>query len=422
MKPESSHPLNEKGQREKPTKYYDNYHPILFPAGEILSLKGKTAIYLEVLLSTTENTPLLDEAARELLRKNQNESPEILNRRLDMAKRSLTEKLAASGIPYSLAECFYQITPNESVRASYLLHHQDLENSHFEQVMKDIHPKKFQQLSILQQACIILQQFASDEIPMSRQELVNVMSKLHPEWSQEKAHHNVGSAMNSLKLKGIPVITLKEGRNVFNYIDEKNGESIDYKDDFLKDPHTFRLIIQNEGATDEDERYSFEPIADNDTAIPKVITPVSEERKYKGPIIHSSPVYEIRGLHEMQIEIPGKGKTSTLRFATEEKELFSRILGSSTPYKRENLEIAMTGTLLNAFNGIGGLENVIKSLNEKLATWRIQIQIDDEGNVVVNPYNQKSAQELKPIDTNNRNLEYHEERKRRNPRHKNLKL
>lgn len=100
---------------------FDEYRQFQFPTGEILPLNGFKALYLEALTNTDPDNPLLDEVARQALRKPNEEIPDgKLQSRLSRTRKSLREMLDGYGIPYSITECFHEVAPNELRSAAYL--------------------------------------------------------------------------------------------------------------------------------------------------------------------------------------------------------------------------------------------------------------------------------------------------------------
>ncbi len=431
------------------------YRQFTLPTGETLPLSGLKALYMQALISTSRENPLLDSDARNALRKpGEDITPKKLQRRLLQTRWQLNEWFQAYGIRYAVAECFHEVSPSQLQRAHYL--------RPFERIEPD-------EMKELADPATHLTNETDHGVPPAIPETPTVPSPPKTPSIQAQLRGLIEEGkytylqITALLYPGIPLATAKNrlspqlnrlrgtllNEGLFIPDGRKNlGGVVTVKkigeEDALQTPEQVKEKSVMEHAVENENTPITPPTTtDNPDTVPQEAEDFSDEdepaqiinRAQKRAEAKTSPKSKLTitqnpdfpGKVEARIEIPGKGKTPGLQLSRDEALLFETIFTSPQSYTHPDLELKMVDIARSAvFDSRGGFERVFNSLNKKLTKWHINISFNDKEQLVLsnatdNPLTLTPVFRDYESDFEER-LQGQERQRRRQPSHGKLRL
>lgn len=437
------------------------YRQFTLPTGETIPLSGFKALYLQSLLSTSRENPLLDSDARSILRKpGEDITPKKLQKRALQTKWQLEEMFYAYGIPYTVTECFHEVSPGELQRAKYLRHLETVEPDAMEELANtssfpanedeqsppfttsetSISPSEEipafsiqdQLRGLIEEGKYTFSQIAGliyPGIPLgaARNRLSPQLQRLRGTLLNEglcvpDGRHNSGGVVSMKSLAEAAADAARPLPEEHEVAPEQTPEKT------LPKPQEDTPAAEQ--TTDQPQQTAEEEaLAPEDLPSEEIKDPIErrvESRSSGRPKLVLEHTPESPGKVTARIQIPGRGRTRGLELNTDEAILFHTLFTSPASYTHGRLELAMVDIARSdAFDKFGGFERVFNSLNRKLGAWRMAIGLDEDNRFVFVSASSKLLT-LTPIyrnlDKDFENSGLGERQRRRQPSHGKQKL
>jgi len=364
------------------------YRQFTLPTGETIPLSGFKALYLQSLLSTSRENPLLDNDARSILRKpGEDTTPKKLQKRLLQARWQLNEMFDAYGIRYTVTECFHEVSPGELQRAKYLRHLDTVE-------------------------------------PDGMEERTNTSSL-----PTNEAERSVPSITSETPTAPLPQLEDEDVASENSLVEdvsqiaEETPATETYSPTEKEDASPYEQVTEQPHQEEEDA------LLPEDLPSAEIKDPIErrvESRSSGRPKLVLDQAPESPGKVTARIQIPGRGRTRGLQLSTDEAILLRTLFTSPASYTHGRLELTMVDIARSdAFDKFGGFERVFNSLNRKLGAWRMTIGLDENNRFVFVNASGKLLT-LTPIyrnlDKDFENSGLGERQRRRQPSHGKQKL
>lgn len=383
------------------------YRQFTLPTGETISLRGFKALYLQALLPTSRDNPLLDSDARNALRRpGEDITPKKLQRRLLQIRYQLEEVFRTYSIRYGINECFHEVSPGELQRAKYLIPLESFGLDEMEKPTDSYIPSTNEaehstpgtpETAVAPYG----PEFTSIQVQLKRliaegkYTLNQIADLIYPEVSLDAARNRLSSQLQRLRgnlfKEGlcIPdgrgnqggVVSLKSLEEVAADValhlpgEQNAAPGLPPKGNLPPPPAPGKTVEQP-------QRQEEEVLAPEDLPSAEIKNPIErrvESRSSGRPKLTLDHAPESPGKINAQIQIPGRGKTRALELSWDEAILFQTLFTSTTSYTHEHLELAMVDIARSdTFDEFGGFERVFNALNKKLKTWDMAIGLNED--------------------------------------------